>query len=191
MFMSVPPPEGYECDARGATTVCVDCDSATGAAPSRGAKLATARVRRSTSYIELRVDWWLVARRHFAVNSHDEGTDMNTNLFKLMGCIAWAAVAVSSATPASAKARTPQLGGWASCSANYNATYDNSCGLIFNYAQIIKFVNQGCSSGGCSPVSDVTLVENVYPLGRKVSFSGGGCSTSNNYYLFDLYTCAC
>jgi hypothetical protein len=122
---------------------------------------------------------------------HDEGTDMNTSLFKWMGCIAWAAVAVSSATPASAKARTPVGGGYASCSASYNPTSEDSCGLHFSYGQIIKFINQGCSSGGCSPVSDVTLVESVYPLGRKVSYGGGGCSGNNNYYLFDLYTCAC
>jgi hypothetical protein len=115
-------------------------------------------------------------------------------LFKLGVCIAWGAVAVSSATPASAYALTYQSGAYAACSANYSSGFfsDGVCsGAEFNYEQTIKFVSTTCNAGGgCTDQMGVTYTDFVYPTGRKATSLDVDCSEAG-YRTYGLGTCAC
>jgi hypothetical protein len=114
-----------------------------------------------------------------------------TNILKLVACIAWAGMAISSAAPASALVQTSQTGAYATCSDNVTtiATIEN-CNGIFTKKQTIRFVNTACSSGGsCNPGDYNPLVEWNYTLaGRKEAPQYPSCRPDN---LFGLFTCAC
>jgi hypothetical protein len=126
---------------------------------------------------------------------------MNTRLFNVGACIAWAAVAMSSAAPASALAVTTQVGSFASCSANSSSLSRGFCfdtdqkmnQVYTSYTQTIKLVSQGCSAGGCQADASTVYTDFIYPVGRKtatdatVNYCGFG--GSNRYY--ELSSCAC
>jgi hypothetical protein len=110
------------------------------------------------------------------------------NMFKVGACIAWAAVAISGATPASALISTYQSGSYAACSANITADfYDDSCGQFWSYRQTIRLVSSTCNGGGCSnDVGDVRT-EFAYPTGRKVTDAYYPCAGN----IYELGSCAC
>jgi hypothetical protein len=125
---------------------------------------------------------------------------MNTrNVIKLVACLAWAGVAVSSATPVNARGITAQSGSYASCSANYNTYYYQfECDLApyepapfsSNYDQTIKFISTACNAGGCAPGSASVCTDIVYPTGRKTVSIERMCSGSG-LRLYGFGTCAC
>jgi hypothetical protein len=117
-----------------------------------------------------------------------------TNIIKLVACLAWAGVAVSSATPANAKALTQQMvGQFGTCSSSYSAAYYDggyNCNFIrFNYSQNIKFVVVSCSSGACTTEMATTYVESLYATGRKVAVNAMSCGGQGT--LVDMGSCAC
>jgi hypothetical protein len=115
---------------------------------------------------------------------------MNTaNIIKLAACLAWAGVAVSSATPASAYAVTLQIGDYAACSANIETGSTNFCGQTWPYKQTIKFLGDPCNGGGCTEGSGVTYTDFVYEPGRKTAVLEQMCQLSRRYYGLD--SCAC
>jgi hypothetical protein len=118
-----------------------------------------------------------------------------TNIIKLAACLAWAGLAVSSATPVDAMVTTRAgFGLYASCSASYSTYADTGLfcdDAVWSYTQNIKFVSSACSTGGCSETTGSVYVESVYPAGRKPVISLGGCSNSMVYELFDFDTCNC
>jgi hypothetical protein len=111
---------------------------------------------------------------------------------KLVPCILWGSVAISSATPADASIVTTQTGPYAACSQNYEYRgYGLWCGGVeypANYIQRIKLVWSACSSGGCSPDWATVYTENLYTTGRHVTTRQGGCSI---YNVYGLGSCAC
>jgi hypothetical protein len=115
-----------------------------------------------------------------------------SNIIKLVACLAWGGVAVSSATPAVAKATTTQnLGSYGTCSNSSSTTYW-TCGTeTFNYTQTIKMLQTGCSSGTCSNVMDITYVDFLYGTGRKIVAGAAPCLGYGNYLSFGMGTCAC
>jgi hypothetical protein len=115
-----------------------------------------------------------------------------TSTLKLIACLAWAGVAISSATPASAIAFTYTAGAsYASCSADTEVINWELCGIPFEYYQTIKFVSTACSSGGCAGQGD-TYVEFAYSPGRKVATFWSGCTDSAaTGNLYNLGSCAC
>jgi hypothetical protein len=130
-----------------------------------------------------------------------------TNIFKLVACLTWAGVAVSSATPASAIAVTTQTGSYASCSTASTASTNTFCGtppnpmdygdivyagdptVYTSYVQQIKFVSVACSGGGCQGDNAQVHVEGLYGAGRKVVSGLDSCD--GYYYKYGLDTCAC
>jgi hypothetical protein len=118
---------------------------------------------------------------------------MNTTLIKLLPCIVWGAVAVSSATPANAQILTAQSGSYAACSQDYdyNRGGDFPCGdLTFfaEYLQRIRLVGTPCSSGGCAPDSGDVYTEFLYDTGRHFTMWQTECS---GYNVYALGTCNC
>jgi hypothetical protein len=118
----------------------------------------------------------------------------DSNIIKLVAALAWGGVAVSSATPANAKALTQQyVGQFGTCSSSYSAAYYDAgynCNYLrFNYTQNIKFVVVSCSSGTCTTEMATTYVETVYTTGRKVSAGGQSCGAQGT--LVELGSCAC
>jgi hypothetical protein len=114
---------------------------------------------------------------------------MNKSLI-VMGCIAWAGVAMSSATEASAKAGTYQGLNmtYASCSASSSSVYNETCGVIFHYQQNIQFVQTACNTGGCAQTGG-TYVDFLYPAGRKTASFSATCTAP--FTIYNLGTCAC
>jgi hypothetical protein len=115
---------------------------------------------------------------------------MNANVLKLVACVAWACVAISSATPANARIVTSQTGQYAACSANYGSQSNAYC-FEFPYYQQIKLTSRFgmCASGGtCTPDNSVVQSEWVYPTGRKTATIAFPCGGGNTY---ELDTCSC
>jgi hypothetical protein len=118
-----------------------------------------------------------------------------TNIIKLVACLAWVGVAVSSATPADARAYTWATGSYASCGNSYSATSEQVCNLGYpygyiataTYVQQIKLVETGCSAGGCNADNDSVWTDMVYPTGRKSVSLYLTCDLN----VYDLGSCAC
>jgi hypothetical protein len=113
----------------------------------------------------------------------------------LAACLAWAACAISYATPADALAFTMQTGPYATCSASYDTQYNNFCytpdigGYLFytSYRQQIRFVGSGCNTGGvCAQGGDV-WTDMLYTTGRKPATLYYYCEMTG----YGLDTCAC
>jgi hypothetical protein len=116
---------------------------------------------------------------------------MNIKVLTVAACIAWTGVLMGSATPASAWASTTQTGAFAACSARsepYFATWCGDFAVTMSYTQQIKFISQGCGSGGCASDDGVVYTDFVYPTGRKVVTVLGECY---GWTLHDLDTCNC
>jgi hypothetical protein len=126
----------------------------------------------------------------------------NTNILRLVACLAWAGVAVSSAAPVQAEAITTQVaevGSFAACASAYTSQINHHCGSaaegeIFYqastaYTQRIKFVTTPCNSGGCNPENIVVYVGSVYATGRKTVTGAGWLCMSK--YSYGLGSCAC
>jgi hypothetical protein len=117
---------------------------------------------------------------------------MSANVFKLVACVVWAAVAVSSATPASAVAAgqvSPYE--WVSCSPIYGSNSEpvtDHCGWQFPYYQNLRFVARACSGGSCSNDASTLLTEFPYTNGRKFVAWDQQCGT---LWIFGLDSCAC
>jgi hypothetical protein len=121
---------------------------------------------------------------------------MNMRLLRGLACFVWMGAAASSAAPANATAVTLQVGNYASCSANYSTAYKGHCGgngdpymLETYFTQTIKFVSQGCNTGGCAGIGSVST-DFVYPTGRKVA-SGEPSPCGPDKYWYELGTCSC
>jgi hypothetical protein len=119
---------------------------------------------------------------------------MNKKPFYLVGAIAWAAVAISSSSNASAYTITSlQAQGYATCGTSYTSYPPTEfCALLIgNYIQTIKMVTTSCNSGGCSSPGSV-WVSFRYPAGRKiVSFYESCGDAAKTYYGYNLGSCAC
>jgi hypothetical protein len=115
------------------------------------------------------------------------------NRIKLVAALAWGAVAVSTATPASALLVTNQAAaGYATCSAATNYREDSWGCLDTYYEQYIKFVGTGCSSGTCTPQNGFVYCDFEYTAGRKTTHFQSKCGASNSYWsIYALGDCAC
>jgi hypothetical protein len=110
-------------------------------------------------------------------------------LLNLGVCIAWAAVAISSASPVDAKAATSSTGNYAACGPDWNSTSGSACGYTLNYTQRISMISMSCGSGGCSSAGGVG-VESVYlETGRKVASLVVTCAPS--MHIYNLTSCTC
>jgi hypothetical protein len=125
---------------------------------------------------------------------------MRTNMLKLVACMAWAGVAISSATPASAIAASGGTGNYAACSADSTPEVHEFCGTFFNYNQTIRFLSVSCNSGGCAQEMGATYTESAYGPGRKVAellricegeFGGSVFSSPTGLNMYGLDTCGC
>jgi hypothetical protein len=122
-----------------------------------------------------------------------------TNIIKLIACLAWASVAVSSANPANASAITTQVGTFAACASQYSSTiqyhcpYSDASEIFYEYQtaykQKIKFVSSTCNTGGCVQDANDVSVDARYPVGRKVVT--GSSPLCGLKYLYELGDCAC
>jgi hypothetical protein len=113
---------------------------------------------------------------------------MKTNAVQLMACIAWAAVAVSSASTAHAKLETYQSGPYALCAQNNLRRVHDSCNALFSYEQEIKLSTTSCNQSSCIPWDLIIWSESLYTSGRKVTTAMPSC---NAYHLYGLGSCAC
>jgi hypothetical protein len=113
---------------------------------------------------------------------------MKTKSVQLMACIAWAALAVSSASPASANAETFQTGSYALCSMRYTTANRVNCNGTFNYNMEIKLVNESCNKGSCTPVDNTVYTEFRYKSGRNITTLLSSCTTWN---LYGFGSCGC
>ena len=117
-------------------------------------------------------------------------------LITLGAAAAWAALAVSTASPAHAVVIFVNQGGpYATCSNSSNTTAGGACGYTTSYMQNIKVVAAGCNSGGCSSDS-WAFVTALYSTGRKVTSPVTTCSITIpggyiNYRVYNLGSCAC
>jgi hypothetical protein len=117
--------------------------------------------------------------------------------FALVACFAWAAVALSTVSPANAVAITTQTGSYATCSASYTTQASTgTCleageymGFPMDYMQTMKFVSTACSGGACSSDSATAATDTVYPTGRKQTYLAASCMGGKRMY--DITTCAC
>jgi hypothetical protein len=109
-------------------------------------------------------------------------------ILTLVGCAAWAAVAVSSSSPAHAIARTSQNGMYATCATGFMSQVNWACGNQYIGSQIIKFQETACSGGGCATISNGAMVTFKYPYGRS---QASLISTCNYQNVYGLYSCAC
>jgi len=119
---------------------------------------------------------------------------MSHELLKVTATLLWMGVALASAAPANALAKTSQVGNYATCSSSYQAA-SSSCsefetGVVFyfNYTQNIKFVTSPCNSGGCSSEPGTVYVQSVYDTGRKTATMDFLCSGQR---IYDIGICAC
>jgi hypothetical protein len=113
---------------------------------------------------------------------------MNTKIVSLIACMAWAGVAVSTASPASANAETFQSGSYALCSIRFTTANRVNCNGTFNYNMEMKLVNESCSKGSCTPWDSTVYTENRYTSGRKVTTLLSSCTLWN---LYGLGSCGC
>jgi hypothetical protein len=111
---------------------------------------------------------------------------MSKNIVAL-ACVLWAAVAISSATPANAYAATQQYGEHAACSAANSNWMWPGC-WIMSYKQIIKFQATSCGSGSCGSSNGDVYTESVYGTGRHVATCVDGC---DGYNLYVMEPCSC
>jgi hypothetical protein len=113
-----------------------------------------------------------------------------SSLGRLVACVAWAGVAISSATPADALI-VSKVGGapYANCSADWNYYYHASCGMEFHVVQRIRMVSQACNGGTCDNESGGIMVEFVYASSRKIAEQVADCGPYS--YLYGLDTCSC
>jgi hypothetical protein len=118
-------------------------------------------------------------------------------ILKLVACLAWAGVAVSSAAPADALAFAYANGNYASCASASETIYPMPiCATPYGYtyvvyySQQIKIVQTGCSTGGgCNSDAGGVYVDFLYPTGRKVVQYTDTCM--DGWTMFELGTCAC
>jgi hypothetical protein len=116
---------------------------------------------------------------------------MNTKLFTLAACIAWAGVAISSASTASALALTEQTGAYAACSASYQSMTWENCGYQTTYTQNITFVQTACNqSGGCGANNGTVYTDGIYTTGRKTTSWQATC-LEVGMFVYGLGSCAC
>jgi hypothetical protein len=109
--------------------------------------------------------------------------------FATLATIAWASVALSSATPANASAYTMQSGNYAACSANYSAASFTACDSSYTtYIQTIKFIGTPCDSGDCSNEMDNVYTDQIYDTGRKTAYLSDFC---HSLYVYGLGSCSC
>jgi hypothetical protein len=122
---------------------------------------------------------------------------MNTNILKLVTCLAWAGVAVASAAPADALAVTTQTGEYASCSNDYSVQLRTWCrdvetqnpGWQTTHIQTIKLVSTPCGAGGCAG-QDAVYTDTVYGTGRKTVTWYSFCD-ADPYYIYGFGSCGC
>jgi hypothetical protein len=124
---------------------------------------------------------------------------MNTNIFKLAAALAWAGVAVSSATPADASLITSQTGSYATCHPDTQTVFGYlDCPLAlgepepfsYNYKQTIRFISVGCNAGGCSTDTTWVYTDTSYGTGRKTTSVERSCR-GTTLKIYGLGTCAC
>jgi hypothetical protein len=108
---------------------------------------------------------------------------MNTNAIKVIASIAWAAAAISTATPASAIAQTPQTGAYATCTSSWEPHVFGNCNGQFNYTQHMKLNTVSCNSSTCQPYDWNVFVEFLYSMGRNKATLQTSCTTANIYVL--------
>jgi hypothetical protein len=115
---------------------------------------------------------------------------MNSTLARLVPCIAWAALAISSATPADALALS-KVGGasYANCSAASEYFSFTNCSIDFQISQRIKMVGDPCNGGNCDNDEGGILVEFVYEPSRKVAQELEECSLYGHLYALDSCSC--
>jgi hypothetical protein len=112
-----------------------------------------------------------------------------TSIIKLVAALAWAGVAVSSATPANALAMTTQSGDFANCpDGSYDPWSGTLCGYSKNYLQAVKFISTACGSSSCSQGGAATYTDFIYVVGRKVTTRIDSCNT---YNVYGLGPCQC
>jgi hypothetical protein len=116
-------------------------------------------------------------------------------VFAVIASLAWAGVAVSSATPANARALTTGYGQYAACTmVTDTGSFYTTCDGEYNYKQLMKFISTSCNSGsGCSnpPDTDV-FVESLYTSGRKqVTHALIACDIPDGMNLLQLGSCNC
>ena len=115
---------------------------------------------------------------------------MEKKFLKVAICSAWAAFAMSAATPSSARAITAQSGSYAACS-NYSDTDPFFyCDVQFNYVQSIKFIGSPCNSGSCGG-DWLTDVESLYSTGRKTTSYIASCGDASGNALWEIGSCGC
>jgi hypothetical protein len=114
---------------------------------------------------------------------------MNTARFQILGCVAWAGVAITSAAEARALAYTTQVGDYALC-ATYNSLVSppDPCLEFVYFNQHIKFVSTPCAAGGCGDGSATTYTDITYSVGRKAA---GLQETCGSWRVYGLGPCAC
>jgi hypothetical protein len=119
---------------------------------------------------------------------------MNLDVIKLTACLAWAGVAVSSATPANALAVTMQYGAYATCSSSitYTTIGTKYCPEVYTAAaQNIKFLSQACNTGGCIGSSNC-YVDFIYNPGRTTTeLQETFCGTGGSWRVWALSSCSC
>jgi hypothetical protein len=124
---------------------------------------------------------------------------MNSNIFRTLAGMAWAAALMAGAAPASAVAITSQTGLYASCSGSFQNYGGHFCGTsqmlmpddgwYTEYKQQIKMITTACSSGACQADASTVYTDMVYPTGRKVVTGTQSCAGGG--WVHYLGTCAC
>jgi hypothetical protein len=110
-------------------------------------------------------------------------------ILTMVGCAAWAAVAVSSASPADALAITYQTGLYATCASGWQVEPGFLCETDYAGSQIIKFVTTACSGGTCSAQYQGVYVTFQYPFGRTQTTQYSSCTSG--HAIYGLTTCSC
>jgi hypothetical protein len=113
---------------------------------------------------------------------------MNRTILRMVAGMAWAGLAVVTATPANAKLQTSQSGSYALCSSSQTVDQVDNCNGLFNYHQNLKLVSVSCSAGNCGPADWWPNVEALYGSGRKTTSHITSC---NSWNLWGLNSCAC
>jgi len=111
---------------------------------------------------------------------------------KTFAVLAWAAVAVSSPTAAHATMLTGQAPGtYVTCGNTNGVNVYTGCGATWYYWQSIRFISSTCSSGSCSSDGSQTIVDSVYPIGRKSVTGSNSCPSPDPRHTYTLGSCAC
>jgi hypothetical protein len=123
---------------------------------------------------------------------------MNSNIFRTLAGMAWAAALIAGAAPANAVAITSQVGNYGTCSNSYTNRANHYCatsqmampddGWYTSYEQQIKFVSTACSAGGCFVSASAVATDAVYSTGRKPVTGSNACGV---YWVHFLGSCAC